>query len=114
MSGRIRGTWYRPKRVGFEMGNAPLLPHPPVGVLGLMWRPVQMVTELVRQVRDTAEYVVRQVHDAAKLVLRALDGATQQTTRVRSKSEVEWIIGPLTFFFAGGVLFARPNGTVPQ
>ncbi|MGH3941619.1 MAG: hypothetical protein ACRDTG_23910 [Pseudonocardiaceae bacterium] len=96
------------------MGNAPLLPHPPVGVLGLMWRPVQMVTELVRQVRDTAEYVVRQVHDAAKLVLRALDGATQQTTRVRSKSEVEWIIGPLTFFFAGGVLFARPNGTVPQ
>lgn len=79
-----------------------------------MWRPVQMVAQLVHQVRDTAEYVVRQVHDAVKLVWRALDGATQQTTRVRSKSEVEWIVGPLTFFVTSGVLFTRPSGAVPQ
>ncbi|MGH3915500.1 MAG: hypothetical protein ACRDTC_19150 [Pseudonocardiaceae bacterium] len=93
------------------MTTVPLLPHPPLGVIGLVWRPVRMVVELVRQVRDTVDYVVRQLRDATELVSRALDGAAQQTTRVRTKSEVEWVVGPLTFSIASGVLFARPDGT---
>lgn len=97
------------------MGISPSPPQPPAGIPGLVWRPVRMVAQLVRQVQDTAEYVMRQVHDAAKLVLRALDGATrQQTTRARARSEIEWIVGPLTFSVATGVLFARPGDDIPQ
>ena len=96
------------------MRTAPLLSHSPVETPGSAWRPVQMIAQLVRQVRDTAEYVVRQVHEAARLVLRALDGATLQTTQVRTRSEIEWIVGPLKFFVASGVLFTRPEGTDPQ
>lgn len=96
------------------MATVPLLPHPSLGAIGLVWPPVQMGMELVRQVRDTADYVVRQLRDAAELVFRVLDDAAQQTTRVRTRSEVEWIVGPLTFSIAGGVLFAKPDDAVPQ
>lgn len=94
------------------MGVDPLLSYLSVGVPSLARRPVWMVVQLVRQVRDTAEYMTRHVQDAAQLVWRALDGTRQQTTRVRTRSEVEWIVGPLTFSVSSGVLFTRPDDAV--
>lgn len=91
-----------------------MLSHPPTGVLRLVWHPVQRVAQLVHQVRDTAEYVVGRGREAARLVLGALDGLTRQTTRVQTRSEVEWIAGPLTLSVASRVLIARPHDDVPR
>jgi hypothetical protein len=94
----------------FEMETVQLLRNPPGGVPELVWRPVQKAAQLVRQVQQTAERLVGQVRDVIRLVLRALDGVALQTTRVRARSQVEWIVGPLTFSVAGGVIFARGGG----
>lgn len=90
-----------------------MLSHPPKRVPELVWRPVQKAAQLMCQVQEIAAHMAHQVLDIAKLVLRTLDGVTLQTTRVRTRSQMEWVYGPLTFSIASGVLFARPGGEVP-
>lgn len=63
----------------------------------------------MHQVWEAVVHVGGQVREVAALVLRTLDGATQQMTRMRTHSQMEVVYGPLTFSFASGVIFARPE-----
>lgn len=86
-----------------------LVPHPLDDVSRLVWRRVQQIAQLTHQIQEAAVEVGRQMRSAAALFMRVLDGATLQTTRVRTTSQTEFVFGPLTFSFASGVLFSRPQ-----
>lgn len=88
--------------------------HPLDGVARLVWRPVQMVAQLVRQLQEAAEQMGHQVREIAQLVLRAADGVALHATRVRARSQVEMMFGPLTVSVASGLILARPGGEVPE
>ncbi|MGH3907676.1 MAG: hypothetical protein ACRDTE_26375 [Pseudonocardiaceae bacterium] len=95
------------------METAQLEWNPLDGVARLVWRPVQKVAELARQLQEAAEQVGRQIREVAQLVLRAADGVALHATRVRARSQVEMMFGPLTVSFASGVILARP-GEAPE
>ncbi len=73
----------------------------------LVWRPVLDVAQLVRRVQEAAERVRRQVREIAALVWRTLEGAALQTTRMRTRSQLEWVVGSLTVTIASDVVYAR-------
>lgn len=96
------------------METAQLESHPLDGVARLVWRPVQKIAQLVRQLREAAEQMGCQMREIAQLVLRAVDGVALHATRVRARSQVEMMFGPLTVSVASGLILARPGGEVPQ
>lgn len=94
------------------MEIARFLSRQPRRLLGLVWRPAQKVAQSVCRVLKIAEYMAQQVRDILKQVSRTLDGAVPQPTRVRARSQMEWVFGPMTFSVTSRVLFARPGGEV--
>ena len=88
------------------------VPYPLEDVPRLMWHPARMTAQLVRQMQDAAVRVGRQLREVAALILRTLDGATRQTTRMRTYSQTELVFGPLTLSFASGVVFARADAVL--
>jgi len=79
-----------------------------------MWNPVRKAAQLVSYLQEAAVNLARQVRDTATMVLHTLDGVTLQATKVRARSQVEWVIGPLTFSVASGVIFTRAGNSFPE
>lgn len=96
------------------METAQLVSHPFDRVTRLVWGPVRRAAQLLRQAQEALQQVVHQVQEFAQLMLRALDGATLQATRMRTRSQVEFMFGPLTFSVASGVIYARAAGGRPE
>ena len=96
------------------METAQLLSHPSGRIREWIWRPVRKFAQLMSQVPEAVARLGRRLRDTANLVLRTLDEVTPQTTRVQARSQVEWVVGPLTFSVASGVIFARASSNFPE
>jgi len=99
---------------GIEMETAQLPSHPPGRVRRWVWNPVRKAAQLMSYLQEAAVNLACQVREVATLVLHTLDGITLRTTRVRARSQIEWVVGPLTFSIAGGVIFARAGNSFPE
>lgn len=86
------------------------VPHPLDAVPQWIRHPARVAAQFVYQMQAALAQIWRQLRDVTAQILRALDGAALQSTQLRTRSETEMVVGPLTFSFASGVAYAK-SGT---
>lgn len=95
------------------METAQLASHAFDGLPQLVRRPLHELVQLVARVKEAIDDMRRQLLEVATLTLRVLDGVALHSTRMRARSQMEVVFGPLTVSLATGVVLARDGSEIP-
>jgi hypothetical protein len=95
-----------------DVGDTRAASHAFDGIAQLVRRPILEFTQLVRRVKEATEDMRRHLREIATLVMRVLDGVSLQMTRMRARSEVEVVYGPLLVSITSGVILAKERNGI--